>query len=154
MTDLTAELARELLDYDHETGVFRWRVSGSRTRVGAVAGGRHTEGYWTIGVRNRQYFAHRLAWLVTYGRWPSEVDHINRDRLDNRIVNLREVSRTENSWNREYRGYYWSRAERKWKAQIVIHGEHRFLGTFDNEADARVAANTAREKRESMRRRR
>ena len=97
---LTAEMVRELLNYDPLTGIFTRRTKWRSKNVGDVPGTRSPQGYWYIGVRNLARPAHRLAWLHFYGEWPNgDIDHINRDRMDNRIVNLRDVSRSVNIHN-------------------------------------------------------
>lgn len=98
---LTAERLRELLTYDPETGEFRWRYTrGCRAR-GQIAGTVTCLGYLTIAIDGRKYKAHRLAWLHVHGEWPyPEIDHINRIKLDNRLVNLRRATRAENNANR------------------------------------------------------
>ena len=97
---LTAERLREVLSYDPETGVLRWRMARRGVGVGMVAGNKKPDGYIRIGVDYRMYKAHRLAWLHFYGRWPvSEIDHINGVRDDNRMANLRDVSRQVNGQN-------------------------------------------------------
>jgi hypothetical protein len=97
---LTQGRLRELLSYDPETGAFTWLVSlGRRVRVGDVAGTFNGR-YWAITVNKRIYMAHRLAWLYVYGSFPKyELDHINGDKIDNRIVNLRDVTGQVNRQN-------------------------------------------------------
>lgn len=86
---LTVERLRELLDYDPETGVFRWKEPRRKCRVGEVAGSLRKDGYVKIQVDGRFYQAHRLAWLCVYGVWPSAIDHIDGNRANNAIANLR-----------------------------------------------------------------
>lgn len=97
----TREQLAELLSYDDETGVFTWRRHGvNALRAGAVAGRVNRQGYVVIKVSQRQYRAHRLAWFMVYGTWPAgQIDHINGQRADNRIANLRDVSRSVNCQN-------------------------------------------------------
>jgi len=90
---LTTDRLRELLDYDTETGLFRWKTpTNNRITVGSLAGQNHPKGYTRIGVDGAKYLAHRLAWLYVHGVWPiNQIDHINRMKTDNRINNLRDV---------------------------------------------------------------
>lgn len=89
---ISAERIREVLDYDAGTGVFM--------RNGQVAGAFGRDGYRQIRVDGRIYWAHRLAWLWAHGEWPeSEIDHVNGDRADNRISNLRAVTSSQNKMN-------------------------------------------------------
>lgn len=90
---LTAERLRELLDYDPETGYFRWRRDvGARAWKGQLAGTMARDGYEYIGIDRRRYPAHRLAWLYVHGEWPRGLlRHLNWLRSDNRLENLREA---------------------------------------------------------------
>jgi hypothetical protein len=88
---LTAERLRERLHYDAETGVFTRRVGSGHAHAGDMAGSVHSTGYVRIGIDGGKYTAHCLAWLYVHGVWPSDqIDHINRNRSDNRIANLRQ----------------------------------------------------------------
>ncbi len=99
--ELTAARVRELLDYEPETGLLRWRKVRKHALVGMAAGYKNRKGYLRVKVESRLYLAHRLAWLHFYGRWPADqIDHINGIRDDNRIVNLRDVSGQVNTQNR------------------------------------------------------
>lgn len=95
----------EYLKYEPESGFLYWAKSiGARAKVGNLAGSKNGEGYVQIKVQGRVYLAHRIAWLLTYGNWPiDEIDHINGDRSDNRIKNLRAVSRSMNQRNAQRR---------------------------------------------------
>lgn len=92
--DLTAEYLRERIDYNPVTGQF-FSVQGSR--FGEPIGARASNGYIKIGVNKRSYLAHRLAWLYVHGKWPDHtIDHINGNRADNRIENLRDMTLRDN----------------------------------------------------------
>lgn len=99
---VTAERLREVLDYEADTGLFIWKVALSRiVAVGSVAGTIVGDGYRHIGIDGVYYGAHRLAWLHVHGDWPNgEVDHVNLDRSDNRISNLRLATNQTQSANR------------------------------------------------------
>lgn len=97
---ITAEEVRALLDYDPDTGVFRWRVPRVGRRAGSIAGNKNGPGYWQISLNYKRYAGHRLAWLYVHGSWPpAEVDHINMNKTDNRICNLRSATREQNRHN-------------------------------------------------------
>lgn len=144
-TMITADEVRRLLDYDPETGVFTWRVTLSdRTPAGSVAGS-SSSGYRRVCICRRYYMAHRLAWLYVHGVWPpEEVDHINRVRNDNRISNLRLVSRSENAQNVGLKrtntsgvtGVNWHAHSKKWRAAIRVPGVKLQLGVFSCFAQA------------------
>lgn len=146
---LTADRLREVLDYDPATGVFTWREKSapdSRIRPGTVAG-YVQHGYRLINVDNRQYRAHRMAWLYVHGEWPTDdIDHINGVRDDNRIANLREATRSENLQNqrrarRDNRSGFLgvSANGKRWKAEIIEGVRRQHLGTFDTPGEAHEA---------------
>jgi hypothetical protein len=98
---LTAERVRELLEYDADTGILRWRVRRGTVVSGRIAGHLDAKGYMALGIDGRLYRLHRVVWLHVYGAWPTqEIDHINRVRHDNRLANLRDVSRLVNARNK------------------------------------------------------
>jgi hypothetical protein len=146
---LSAEELRRLLDYDPETGVFTWRANrGPNARAGATAGNLNHHGYIQIVVCRRKYQAHRLAWLHVYGKWPPhDIDHINLDRCDNRLANLRSATRSENLANTSVRadntsgvkGVSWHKQRGKWAARARINGKYAHLGLFENRQEAAAA---------------
>lgn len=102
---ISRERLKELFSYDPETGVFLHLVGNRRIKRGASAVGITSRGYARVYILGRSYCAHRLAWLYVYGRWPlEELDHIDRNKLNNRIDNLREVTHYENILNRRNAG--------------------------------------------------
>jgi hypothetical protein len=145
---------REVLHYDPDTGVFRWRVAkGSRACIGDVAGAIHNR-YQTINIDGRRYFSHRLAWLYMTGAWPvGQIDHANMDRGDNRWFNLRDATRARNDANRKahannptgLKGVIWRRRQtlRPWEACITIDCKPHTLGYFDAREEAYLAYATA-----------
>lgn len=135
--------------YEPETGVFTWAVSGRGIRQGAVAGTVSVDGYRVIRLGFKPYRAHRLAWFLVHGEWPSsEIDHINCNRLDNRLSNLRVVSRAENAQNRRsamrnsshgFLGATWNRQHRRWQSKLTAYGTRHHLGYFDSAEQAHAA---------------
>lgn len=152
---LTQEKLKRLLSYDPETGVFVRLVSlNSKTRVGDIAGSIHKyKGYQIVTVDGAKYFGHRLAWLYMMGEWPQEIDHINQVKHDNRFINLRLATRSENSLYRPLRkdsssgvkGVSWHSRVKKWTAQITYKGKNRHLGYFDTKEDAKEFVDLARD---------
>lgn len=147
---LTAELVRELLHYDPETGRFAWRLGRFGTRgAGGRAGYADPRGYRKICVAGRMYWEHRLAWLYVNGTWPSDqIDHVNGVKGDNRIANLREATRSENQGNlRQARsdsktgllGVHWNKPNKKFMAQIMFSGKQKYLGLFNTAEEAHQA---------------
>ena len=93
-----------------------------------------------IGVNNRAYRAHRLAWLYMYGAWPSSgIDHVDRNPLNNAISNLREATPAQNMANVAATGHTFDTAHGKFRAQIKADGKNVYLGLFDT-AEAASAA--------------
>jgi len=142
------KLAAENLDYNPKTGIFTWnkdRTGG--VKKGDIAGTiSHRDGYVMIGCKMKRISAHRIAWFMFYGSIPDdkEIDHINNDRKDNRIVNLRLCTHAENQRNRRlasnntsgYKGVVWNIKERKWVAQIKVGGKGMRLGSYHTPEEA------------------
>ena len=141
---ITQERLKELLHYDPETGVFTWLVSRGGRVIGAIAGCKMPIGYVGICVDRKAHLAHRLAWLYIYAVLPpDDIDHINGDRADNRIVNLRLATRGENHQNirKAHRdsatGYLGvSPWKGKYKAQITLNGVKHYFGLYPTIEDA------------------
>lgn len=142
-----AELVHAL-DYDSSTGFFRWKNPPVRCPVkGKIAGRIDSGGYRQIAINKLRYGAHRLAWFYHYAKWPKgQLDHINLNKDDNRIENLRECSPANNSWNRRvrsdsktglkgvvhsYKGNYC--------AYITKNGHDVYLGYFPTAEEAHAA---------------
>ena len=121
---ITARSLKAVLNYDPQNGMFRWKKpEGKKMRPGQVAGWL-VNGYRIIQIRNRNYRAGRLAFLYVHGRWPKEIDHINRNPSDDRICNLREASRKDNCANTGHR------ITNKLKLKGVSRKRNKFRATF------------------------
>jgi hypothetical protein len=143
---LTAEQLKNTLDYDPNTGVFLWKIRPSKAvKAGDVAGCAEKRiGYITIGISKRIYKAHRLAWLYVYGDWPKGlIDHLNGDKADNRIANLRNVFADGNSQNVRkpnrrnksgFMGVIWF--QNKWRASMSVNGKSKWLGDYSTPEEA------------------
>ena len=163
--ELTAEIARELLTYNPDTGKLYWkerpakyfknpkkivkswntRYAGkealtniTRRKSGQIA---RLDGC----IFNKSYKTHRIAWLIYYGEWPkNQIDHINQDPTDNRIENLRDVPQAENGKNQHlrstnksgYTGVYFYKEQNKYAADIRINGVKKWLGYYDTIEEA------------------
>ena len=135
---LTQEEVRQLLDYDPETGELRWREWKQGRKMGKAVGmSVGSAGYRQIRINGKGYLTHRLIWLWRYGYFPeNEIDHIDRDKRNNRLSNLREVSNSCNQRNSETRtdnksgvkGVCWANRKSKWLASMKVNNEWRYLG--------------------------
>lgn len=152
--NLSPQRLRELVGYSEETGVFVWKVGRGGAKVGAVAGAPTPYGYITFKVDGVNYQAHRLAWLYVHGKWPGpHVDHRNGVRSDNRIDNLRDVSRTVNNQNqraphKNNRAGFLGVATTKWgryQATISAFGKKHNLGNFASAEEASAAYAAAKQ---------
>jgi len=145
---LTQERLKELLSYDPETGVFVWvKKPSTKVKIGSVAGF-NSYGYRRIQIGGAAFCLHRLAWLFMTGAFPpNDIDHINMDKADNRFVNLRAVTRSENMHNIEkqknntsgFKGVSYFKRSKKWRADIRINNVQKHLGSFPTPEDASVA---------------
>ncbi|MCP4179027.1 MAG: HNH endonuclease [bacterium] len=132
-------LIRILFDYDNGQLIKRVRT-GRSTHIGDIAGCINAEGYVSISVNTKPYYAHNLIWIYHHGDIPDEleVDHVDGNHSDNRIEKLRLLTPKENTQSRpKAKGYSWHKATNKWRAQIELDGKRHHLGLFTYEADAR-----------------
>jgi hypothetical protein len=135
--ELTQERLKQVLDYDPETGIF-CRKSRNGLKKPRVISGSNINGYKVTKIDNKPYYLHRLAWLYVYGKFPEkEIDHKNKIKSDNRICNLRDISRQQNIQNRgNPLGVFPTSNNRRWRARIVFSGNHINLGTFATKEEA------------------
>jgi hypothetical protein len=146
---ITQSELKEVLNYDPNTGIFTWKQKTSnRIKVGAIAGNLHNCGYIELKVKGNRILAHRLAWLYEHGKLPSLIDHINGDKKDNRICNLRQASFAENAYNSKIRVdnksgircVCWDNKRQSWGVRIKLEGKLKYFGNYKdlNEA-AKIA---------------
>ena len=150
---ITYEEVKEAFYYDPSTGIFRWKNPTSvRNPINSIAGYRDTKGYIILTLLGKTIKAHRVAWLITYGNFPTdEIDHKNHIRDDNRIINLREATSTENSRNSRLRkdnnsgimGVRWKKQINKWEVTIGINRKNIYLGIYSHLFDAACARKSA-----------
>lgn len=153
---ITAERLREILDYSPDTGIFIWKIKTTNSiHVGDIAGHRSYDGYSRIKTDKFLYLSHRLAWLYIYGDWPKKyLDHINGLRHDNRLVNLRECTNSENMQNSGTRkdnttgitGVSFDATNNKWRVQIKVNKKSISIGRFDTLPDAIEKRQQAKQK--------
>jgi hypothetical protein len=152
--DLTQAQLKELLWYDPDTGVFRWRKErrGGAIAPWSVAGWMESHGYVRIKVAERSYYAHRLAWLYMTGEHPAhEVDHKNGQRNDNVWANLRQADTKQNRWNSAIRSDNTSGVKgvscrgSVWTAECRVSGERHYIGCFKTKEEATAQVQKFRE---------
>ena len=151
---LDAEELRRLVNYDCQTGVFTWKARAenyatSQRFAGKKSGCPSKSGYLRMMVNGKLYYCHRLAWLYMTGRWPkADIDHINRNRSDNRWCNLREASRSQNNVNAGMRknntsglkgAFFCQDKKKQWQAKIGLNGKGKHLGYFNTKEEAHAA---------------
>lgn len=160
-------LLRQLLDYDPDTGRLSWRVrdismfcDGEKWTAYANCKRWNTNysgqsafmattgnGYRTGSIEKRTLHAHRVIWAMVHGEWPNVIDHINGDRSDNRLINLRNVNPSENSRNScisiknksGVTGVDWCGTTRKWRVQIKRPNGERYIRTYLSFDEAKAA---------------
>lgn len=158
---LTQSRLKQLLNYDQDTGVFRWRITHGRMNAGDVAGGIRAGnagdggGYRCIRIDRAIYYGSRLAFLYMEGSFPNNhMDHINHNRSDNRWLNLREVTRKENSKNQSIpsnnksgvMGVSWYKRYNKYVVHINVGGRKKFIGYYETLNKAKTARKKAEAK--------
>lgn len=146
---MTQDEVRRLFDYDAATGALIWKPQpqwrpNMRSRLeGKRAGSSRKDGYLTVGVRGREYLAHRLVWLLVNGEIPEglEIDHIDRNPANNKLDNLRLVNRAGNNRNRAPYSKHGTpkgvhKHGAKYRARIRYRGATHMLGSFNSAAEA------------------
>jgi len=137
--EITQVYIKSILDYDQDTGIFKWKVKkAARMNIGDIAGYLNPKGYVRISINLKVYSAHRLAWLYVIGELPAyQIDHINRVRSDNRFCNLRQATNKLNQENTNTRKDNSSgicgvnlRQNNKWIARIQHNSLRINLGTY------------------------
>jgi hypothetical protein len=147
------EVLGSLLRYDSETGQV-WRFPKLGVRQWREAGlSKHKRGYLHIKLAGKPVKVHHVVWFIVYGQWPKQIDHINHNRADNRLPNLRIVTTIENCRNRAkskanssgITGVNWVERDQRWRAQICLNNKRLHLGYYLTRDDA-VAARKAAER--------
>lgn len=121
--------------YNEKTGDF-FNKSGRKITA------KNSKGYRMIGGKNIPggLLLHHYAWFMIYGNVDFEMlDHINRDKTDNRISNLRIVNNQKNAENTNAKGFSWDKRAKKWKSRIIVNGKYIYLGLYETEEEARNA---------------
>ena len=145
---------KEWLSYDSDTGFLHWikkPKSRYNIKIGDKAGSNHSQGYTQVKIKGKVYLAHRVGWFFYFGYWPAQLDHINGDRRDNRIKNLREVNYSQNQQNNKgqvnktsrFKGVSWCKNRNKWCSFIKVNKKTFNLGRYNDETIAAIKYNEA-----------
>jgi len=151
------KIPEDIRDYlHHETGELYWTKKPSKqVKIGDEAGCIHPTGYKQVKFRGKSYRVHRVVWFLVKDEQPPEVlDHINNDKLDNRIENLREASISQNGFNAKIpknntsgvKGVSWHKQSNKWLARLHSYNKPIHLGSFTDLEDASNAVRETRQK--------
>jgi HNH endonuclease len=147
----TPEFLRSIFDYDPETGILRWKRRDDVPKewntkfAGKIAGTPHSEGYVSIRIHRRQFYAHRVIIAMMTGEWPEgDGEHIDLDRSNNKWVNLRPGTRSQNMANGSlrsdntsgFKGVYFHKSAGKYAASIQVNKKSIHLGLRDTKEEA------------------
>jgi len=155
MTDkiITQEYLQSIFEY--KNGSLYWKISPCpRVKIGNIAGSDHSKGYIKCKVFKKDFYVHRLIFLHQNGFLPKNIDHINGNKSDNRIENLRDCNQSQNSCNvglkitntSGYKNVSYNKKRKKWQVSIKLNNKSYFFGQFDNIELAKLAAKKARHK--------
>ena len=156
---ITQKQLKELLDYNKDTGIFTWKKrTSNRIKVGNPAGNKHGNGYIEMCILKQRHLAHRLAWLYEYGELPKLIDHINGNREDNRICNLRPASYAENAYNSKIRSdnksgvrcVSWDEVRQSWEVRIKLDGKLKHFGNYKDLDEAAKVADKIRKEHHNI----
>lgn len=154
---ITQQRLKELFDY--EDGNLIWKVRKANcTKIGSIAGWAnrdvHNQRYMNIEIDGKAYKLHRLVFMYHHGYFPSRVDHIDGDRFNNKIENLRDVTASQNAQNGKFRknntsgakNVYFDKRNSKWRVLLSVDGVTKSLGYYDDFELADLVATEARDK--------
>lgn len=145
---ITQKELKDVLNYNPKTGIFTWKIHSWKNKIGSAAGSLNGWGYVLIAIKQKSYLAHRLAFLYMTGCLPkNNVDHINRIKYDNRWLNLRNATYSENRLNTGmrstntsgYRGAYKNNVTGNYQARAFLNGGSVSLGTYKTAKEANDA---------------
>jgi len=151
---ITQQRLHELFEYRDDGNLIRKVRTAQCTKVGDVAGGMYSRGYFMVSIYSKKYLVHRMIFLYHHGYLTSgmELDHIDGNPRNNRIENLREVTKSQNIQNSKIRsdnksgvkGVSWDKSHSKWKAEMRMKGKMKHLGRYTTLEEAEAVAIAAR----------
>lgn len=133
-----------LFSYNQETGKIFWKINSGRAFIGHEAGTTVTGGYRRVLINKKSYAVHKIVWWFEYGTWSKELDHIDRNKTNNVITNLREATRSENCLNKiiqannssGIKGVHYCKTRAKWKVQMRKKGKCTIQRYFETKDEA------------------
>ena len=139
--------------FEYKDGNLYRKISLGRTKAGDKVGFVNDKGYVAVNIDKECIALHRIIWMIQYGQMPTLIDHIDGNRQNNRIENLRLADRCGNAQNKRMhrnntsgvKGVYWHKKANKWKAQIACKNKHYNLGLYDALSEADEVVSLARE---------
>lgn len=149
---MKTEVIKQLFDYDAQAGHLYWRARGRGRVKTRPAGTLLSTGYIGVVVGKKRYLAHRICWVVQFGEWPSDqIDHINGNKADNRLCNLREATNFQNGKNTRTHinntsgvcGVTYDKVNKRWRSLIKVNGKQIHLGRWPSFEEAVAARKEA-----------
>jgi hypothetical protein len=141
--------------FEYKDGNLYWKKTiASRAKKGNIAGSLYDTGYLMVGIKGKYYAVHRIVFMIHNDYLPIEVDHIDGNKLNNKIENLRAATISQNAQNRKLiktntsgvKNVSWSKVRNKWVVSILHDGNKKYLGAFDDLELADLVAQEARNK--------
>ena len=150
--EITQNQVKELFEY--RDGELFWRVSQGRSKIGNKTGTLNSDGYLHTIISKKAYKNHRIIFLMFHGYLPKFIDHIDGNRSNNIINNLREATRAQNTCNAKtpstntsgVKGVCWSKRDRKWLVQLCVEGKKKYFGCYHDIKVAKFIVETMRHK--------
>lgn len=152
--DTILEYAKQHLTYELDNGKLLWlripkMCNGKRYAIGSEVGSIHNSGYRVLTLMGKKLQAHRVIWAIHYNSWPNgEIDHIDGDRLNNKLSNLRVVTRSQNMFNAKtkqnsssgIKNVQWDNSSQSWRVRVRVNGKRYHVGRFTEIEKAAEAA--------------
>ena len=140
--------------FEYRNGNLYYKENCGKMKIGKKAGSKRTSGYIAIVINKKPYYAHRLVFMMFHGYLPKFIDHINEEKSDNRIENLREATKQNNAWNVKkpcsntsgIKGVSWSKKDKRWVVRLVVENRNRYFGGYFDINVAKFVAETMRHK--------